>query len=70
MINDIGPPIALTMEVIIVPPLISSYKYEKLEEEKGCWKVLKEIENREKKSNTEREREAVSLSLYVENNPK
>ena len=35
-INDIGPPIALAMEVIIVFPLISSYKYEKLEEEKGC----------------------------------
>ena len=35
-INDIGPPIALTMEVIIVSPLILSYKYERLGEEKGC----------------------------------
>ena len=35
-INDIGPLVALAMEVIIVSPLISSYKYEKLEEEKGC----------------------------------
>ena len=35
-IDDIGPPIALAMEVIIVSPLISSYKYKKLEEEKGC----------------------------------
>ena len=34
-INDIGPRIALTMEVIIASPLILSYKYEKLEEEKG-----------------------------------
>ena len=37
-INDIGPPIALTMEVIITSPLILGYKYEKLEEERGCWK--------------------------------
>ena len=35
-INDIGPPIALAMEVIIVSPLIPSYKYEKLGEEEGC----------------------------------
>ena len=34
-INDIGPPIALTMEVIIVSPLVSGYKYEKLKEERG-----------------------------------
>ena len=33
-INDIGPLIALTMEVIIVTPLILGYKYEKLKEEK------------------------------------
>ena len=32
-INDIGPPIALTMEVIITSPLILGYKYEKLKEE-------------------------------------
>ena len=37
-INDIGPPIALAMEVIIVSLLISSYKYEKLGEERGLWK--------------------------------
>ena len=47
-INDIGPPIALAMEVIIVSPLISSYKYEKLGEEKGCRKVPKEIESKER----------------------
>ena len=35
MINDIGPLIALTMEVIIVSPLVSGYKYEKLKEERG-----------------------------------
>ena len=34
------------MEEIIVSPLISSYKYEKLEEEKGCWEVPKEIESK------------------------
>ena len=34
-INDIGPPIALTMEVIIVSPLVSGYKYEKLKEKRG-----------------------------------
>ena len=56
-INDIRPPIALALEVIIVSPLISSYKYEKLEEEKGCWKVSKEIENKEKMNQRERERE-------------
>ena len=39
MINDIEPPIALAMEIIIVSPLILSYKYEKLGEEKDCWKV-------------------------------
>ena len=38
-INDIGPPNALAMEVIIVSPLISSYKYEKLEEENPQPKV-------------------------------
>ena len=38
-INDIRPPIALAMEVIIVSPLISSYKYEKLEEENPQPKV-------------------------------
>ena len=35
-INDIEPPIALAMEIIIVFPLISSYKYEKFREEKRC----------------------------------
>ena len=58
------------MEVIIVSPLISSYKYEKLGEEKGCWKVLKEIESKEREIESERRREAASLSLCAENNPK
>ena len=35
IINDIGPPIALTMEVIIVFSLILGYKYEKLKEREG-----------------------------------
>ena len=60
-INDIRPPIALALEVIIVSPLISSYKYEKLEEEQGCWKVSKEIENKEKMNQRERERERGSF---------
>ena len=47
-INDIGPPIALTMEVIIVSPLILSYKYEKLKGGKGCWKVHKEVRKGER----------------------
>ena len=34
--DDIGPPIALTMEVIMVSPLISGYKYEKLKKGRGC----------------------------------
>ena len=38
--DNIGPPIALTMEVIMVSPLISSYKYEKLKKGRGCWEVL------------------------------
>ena len=69
-INDIGPPIALAMEVIIVSPLISSYKYEKLEEEKGCWKVPKEIENKEREYESEGEGEVASPCLCAENNPK
>ena len=40
-INNIGPPIALTMEVIIVSPLISGYEYEKLKEEKGLKRFTK-----------------------------
>ena len=65
-INDIGPPIALAMEVIIASLLISSYKYEKLEEEK---RLLKGSQgNREGES--EREGEAVLLCLCAENNPK
>ena len=46
--NDIRPLIALTMEVIIVSPLISRYKYEKLKEEIGCWKAHKEVGKGEK----------------------
>ena len=40
-INDIGPPIALTMEVIIVSPLILDYKYEKLKEEEEVERFIK-----------------------------
>ena len=35
-IDDIGPTIALTMAVIMISPLIQSYKYEKLGKGKGC----------------------------------
>ena len=38
IINDIGPPIALTMEVVIVSPLILGYKYEKLKERGGDYR--------------------------------
>ena len=69
-INDIRPLVALAMEVIIASPLISSYKYEKLEEENGCWKVPKEIESKERGSELEGEGVAISLCLYAENNPK
>ena len=34
--DDIGPTIALTMAVIMISPLIQSYKYEKLGKGKGC----------------------------------
>ena len=38
MINDIGPPIALTLKAIIIPPLTLGYIYEKLKEETGLLK--------------------------------
>ena len=66
-INDIGPPIALTMEVIIASPLILSYKYEKLEEEKG----LKDWESKGKnREESDPEEEEIRLSLFAENDPK
>ena len=34
--DDIRPPIALTMVVIMVSPLIQSYKYKKMERKKVC----------------------------------
>ena len=40
-IDDIGPPIILTRAVIIVSPLIQSYKYTKMERKKGGWEVHK-----------------------------
>ena len=46
-INNIGTPLALTMEVIIVSPLISGYKYEKLKEERGLERFTKKWERRE-----------------------
>ena len=46
-INDIGPPIVLTMEVIIVSPLILGYKYEKLKEERELKVSQKSRERRE-----------------------
>ena len=66
-IDDIGPPIALTMEVIIVSPLILGYKYEKLEEERE----LKGSEGSGKKSEeSDLEEEEIRLSLFAENDPK
>ena len=64
-INDIGPPIALTMEVIIVSPLILGYKYEKLKEENGGWKVHKEVEKGERIEGS-RERGNFVESLFQE----
>ena len=40
-INNIGPPFELTMEVIIVSPLILGYKYEKLMEKMGLERFTK-----------------------------
>ena len=37
-IDDIGPPIALALKTIIIPPLTLGYIYEKLKEEKGWFK--------------------------------
>ena len=54
------------MEVIIVSPLISSYKYEKLGEEKGCRKVPKEIESKEREWIREKKRGSLIESLYWE----
>ena len=34
--DDIGPPISLTMAVIMISPLIQNYKSEKLGKGKGC----------------------------------
>ena len=42
-INDIGPPIALTMKVIIVSSLILDYKYKKLKEEKVVERFTKKL---------------------------
>ena len=39
----------LVTNIIMITPLLSSYKYEKLEEEKGCWKVPKQVESKEKR---------------------
>ena len=39
----------LVTNVIMITPLLSSYKYEKLEEEKGCWKVPKQVESKERR---------------------
>ena len=66
-INNIRPPIALTMEVIIASPLILGYKYEKLEEERG----LKGSESSGKKrEESDPGEEEIRLSLYAENDPK
>ena len=67
-INDIGPPIALTMEVIKVSPLVSGYKYEKLKEERGL-KGSQRSGGKERESR-DPEEEEIFLSLCVENDPK
>ena len=46
--DDIGPPIALTMAVIMISPLIWGYKYGGLEKGKGCWEVPRVINRKEK----------------------
>ena len=82
--DDIGPPIALTMVVIMISSLIWDYKYGGLRRGKGCWEVSKEIESKEREREREREsepeskarewiketRKAASLSLCAENNQK
>ena len=47
-INDIRPPIALTMEVIITSPLILGYKYEKLKEKMVVEREIKKLGKGEK----------------------
>ena len=42
-INDIGPSIALTMEVVITSPLILGYKYEKLKEERVVERFIEKL---------------------------
>ena len=78
--NDIESSIALTMAIIMISPLIWGYKYKGLGKGNGCWEVLKEIESKERESESEPEskdrewtretRKAASLSLCAENNLK
>ena len=41
--NNIGPPLPFTTRVIITPPLILGYKYEKLMEKKGVERFRKKL---------------------------
>ena len=54
--DDIGPPISLTMAVIMISPLIKSYKYEKLGKEMVVERFSRK-QRVEKKSDSKRERE-------------
>ena len=56
-INDIGPPITLTLKAIIIPPLTLGYKYKKLKEKNGMKETSKEIREQGEASHPERERE-------------
>ena len=67
-INDIGPPIALTLKAIIISPLTIGYKYEKLKKEKGLEKLVKKLRIRGRRVN-QNDRNTISMSLYDKNNP-
>ena len=41
MINDIGPPNALTLKAVIITPLTLGYKYEKVKEEMVVERLVK-----------------------------
>ena len=69
-INNIGPPITLTLKAITIPPLTLGYKYMNLKKKRGMKETGKEIKEQGEASNPERERERCNAeSLCAENNP-
>ena len=67
--DGIGPPIALTMTVIMISPLIWGYKYRRLEKRKGGGEVPKVLKSREREREKERERERVNWRVKPRNEP-